>query len=91
MSSPTVPLRLVITQQERERLEELVRRTHTVDAILHESMHEACAILGVEQFDHHSDDQISEANRVYDAVIGLDTTIDELLAQLHIAVRTADT
>lgn len=86
----TVPLRLVITQQERARLEELVLRTHAIDAILHESMHEACAILGVEQFDHRDDDEISEANSVYDAIIALDTTIDDLLARLHIAVRPAD-
>ncbi len=86
----TAPSRLVITQQERARLVELAYRTQALDAILHESMHEACAILGVEQFDHRDDDEISEANRVYDAIIGLDTTVDGLLAELHITVRPAD-
>lgn len=86
-----MPTRAIITPEERKRLAQLVRRTEILDIVLHESMHEACAILGVSEYDHRDDVQVSEANRVYDAIIGLDTPIDELLAQLNITVVPTDT
>lgn len=86
MSAPHVR---VITAAERDRLQSLADRTRQLDAVSHKSLIEACAILGVNVHKHSGD--LEAADLVYDAIIGLDTPLDQLLARLNITIRPSDT